>query len=180
MKSLQNYVSISKICIKIQFKECTHKSGHTLDLVLTRSADSIIENVIVTDPLISDHSAVHFNLSCSKPCLSKKVISYRQLKSVNIESFKADIVSSNLSSFTSHSPSILVQRYNTVLHDLVEKHAPLKVKEVTIRPSARWYSSEIDVEKRKLRKLEKKYRKTKSPEDYSLCENQGHVLKISC
>ncbi len=99
---------------------------------------------------------------------------------MNIEAFKVDVVSSDLSSFTSHSQSILVQKYYTVLHDLVEKHSPLKVKEVTIRPSVLWYSSEIDVGKRKLRKLEKKYRKTKSPEDYSLCENQGHVLKISC
>ena len=132
-------------------RERTHKNGHTLDLVLTRSSDDIVQNFLVTDPLISDHSAVHFNLLSSKPSLTSKVITYRQWKSVDIDAFKTDITWSDLSSFTSNDPSKLVQKYNTVLCDLVEKYAPLKVKEVTIRPSAPWYTSDIDIQKRKLR-----------------------------
>lgn len=37
----------------------THTSGHTLDLVISRHGEEPVKNVRVTDPVISDHSAVH-------------------------------------------------------------------------------------------------------------------------
>ena len=37
----------------------THTSGHTLDLVICRQGEEPVKNVRVTDPVISDHSAVH-------------------------------------------------------------------------------------------------------------------------
>ena len=44
----------------------THKSGHTLDLVITKANDNFIKYIEVSDPVISDHSAVHCGLSIKK------------------------------------------------------------------------------------------------------------------
>ena len=35
-------------------RQSTHKSGHVLDLVITRSGDQLVRNVRVSDPAVSD------------------------------------------------------------------------------------------------------------------------------
>ena len=46
----------------------THKDGHTLDLVITKSSDeSLIKELCVRDPVISDHCAIHCNLWMQNP-----------------------------------------------------------------------------------------------------------------
>ncbi len=42
---------------------------------------------------------------------------------------------------------------------LEDKHVPLKKKPITVRPQAEWYTSELELEKRKRRRLEQIYRK---------------------
>ena len=56
----------------------THASGHTLDLVITRSDDSLIKDTKVKDPVISDHLAIHCVLSIQKPQFRKKLINFRK------------------------------------------------------------------------------------------------------
>lgn len=65
----------------------THTSGHTLDLVITRSDDSLIKDTKVKDPVISDHLAIHCVLSIQKPQFRKKLINVRKLHSLNMDSF---------------------------------------------------------------------------------------------
>ena len=44
----------------------THRYGHTLDVVISRESDSLVENTCVHD-LISDHALVECTLKVSKP-----------------------------------------------------------------------------------------------------------------
>ena len=65
-------------------KEETHKNGHTLDRVITRSDDNdLTPHVSMTEPPISDRYAVLCKTSISKPCYSGKEINYRKLKSID-------------------------------------------------------------------------------------------------
>ena len=73
----------------------THVKGHTLDVVITR-ANTTVDNVIVTDPLISDHFCVSYTVDMCKPPFPKKEISYRKMKSIDLEQFKFDIENSRL------------------------------------------------------------------------------------
>ena len=75
----------------------THTSGHTLDLVIARSDDSLIKDTKVKDPVISDHLAIHCVLSIQKPQFRKKLINVRKLHSLNMDSFCKDIMDSPLS-----------------------------------------------------------------------------------
>ena len=63
----------------------THKEGHTLDLVITRSDDDIVSNLSIDSPFaLSDHAAVHFHLMLKKPVFDKKLITFRKLRSLTL------------------------------------------------------------------------------------------------
>ena len=43
----------------------------------------------------------------------------------------------------SFSLSVLVYEHSTRLKSLLDSHAPLKTKTITLRPSALWYTEEL-------------------------------------
>ena len=75
-------------------KDLTHKKTHTLDRIITRSNENTASNFSVYDPVISDHMVVHCNLHVNKSSCPK-TITYRNLRSINIDDFRHDIVNSD-------------------------------------------------------------------------------------
>ena len=132
----------------------THTSGHTLDLVITRSDDSLIKDTKVKDPVISDHLAINCVLSILKPQFRKKLINVRKLHSLNMDSFCKDIMDSPLLQDQATDLDMMVDQYDRVLRQLLDQHAPKKKRLVTVRPSAPWYTLDVVAEKRKRRRLE--------------------------
>ena len=65
-----------------------------------------------------------------------------------------------------------------MLRSLLDRHAPIKQRVVTVHPSAPWYSTEIAQNKRIRRKLERKCRSTQLPSDRKLfmCVHQCSVV----
>jgi hypothetical protein len=55
----------------------------------------------------------------------------------------------------------LVNRYNTGLRELLDKHAPLMTKEITDRPNTPWYDDNLRAAKRERRRAERVMRRTK-------------------
>ena len=81
----------------IQNVSCgTHNAGHTLDLVITRSGENFASSFEVSDPGISDHLAVKCKLQFTKVAPQKKRVSYRNLRSVSVDNFCADLQNSAL------------------------------------------------------------------------------------
>ena len=72
--------------------------------------------------------------------------------------------------------SELVDLYNKELSALLEQHAPLKKKIVTLRPTAPWYSEEIRKEKSKRRKLECHWRRTRLTIDREIYVQQCNTV----
>lgn len=87
----------------------THKSGHTLDVIITRCADSLLPTNSIADCLFSDHFTVISDLIIKKPSLTITQISYRKTKSIDIESFKNDL---QKSAVCQHSPENLNELVN--------------------------------------------------------------------
>ena len=50
---------------------------------------------------------------------------------------------------------VVVNNYDEVLRSLLDKHAPVKERVVTVHPSAPWYTAEVTAEKQKQRQLER-------------------------
>ena len=69
-------------------RSCTHRAGHTLDLVITRDAEYILNGISVDDSSeISDHYTVCADLRFVKPNWERKRICGRKLKAINLEHF---------------------------------------------------------------------------------------------
>ena len=152
--------------LRLHATQATHRAGHILDLIITRNDDeSFIRNVDVHDSTISDHFTLICLLDIRKPRYGRKTISSRNLKSVNNDAFRDSIEKSSLLSVDFVDVSQSVELYNSELSRILDCHAPLSTRRVTVRPAAPWYSNEIKTEKRKRRKLERQWRKCRLPSD---------------
>ena len=76
---------------------------------------------------------------------------------------------------------VLVEDYTTtLLSQVLDGHAPLKTKTVQARPKVPWYTSEIAEAKRRRRKAERKWRRTRLQEDLLAFKKlKNHVTYIS-
>ena len=105
--------------------EKTRANGHNLDLVISTAMDHFVTDVKTTDPVISDHLAVHATLRLEKPKFVKKVVSSQKLCGIDMTSLRSDIEDSVL---LQHQGDIhvAVNNYNEVLRSLLDKYAPVK------------------------------------------------------
>ena len=156
----------------------THRDGHTLDLVITRASEKELVSNCCVGQRISDHFAVHCNLALVKPSLERKVISYRKTRSIDFDKFRQDLANSSLLSDSSDHADLdaLVGAFNDTLSHLVDSHAPLKTRTITIRPHFPWYTDEIAAEKRKRRSLERRWRSSRFSGDYENYVTQCNIV----
>ena len=150
-------------------KVSTHISGHTLDLIITRNSDQLLVSAPWADHLFSDHMPVHCNILVEKPSFKKSQISYRKLKSINMEALRNDLSKSDLCNNTlSLELNDLVSCYNETLTSTLDRHAPLITKSVTKRPVVPWFSQELKLAKKERRHAERKWRRTKLDCDFRI------------
>ena len=121
----------------------TYRRGRVLDLVITRTDARTISDISVTDPMISDHSAVMITLPTSRSPRPKKLVKFRIFKRLDKDAFKADLRTSLSFSSSLQSPDEILHHFNTVITQLLDKHAPWKHCSLTIRPFALWHTDEI-------------------------------------
>ena len=123
---LSNYGLIQHV------NEPTHIHGGTLDLVLTRinACDNLqISNLQVAQSVTtSDHFLVRFSCKFDHiPCTDKVMVKARNLKDIDLISFKADILSSDISNPKKYDNcNNAFDTLQTELHRILEKHAPVR------------------------------------------------------
>ena len=135
--------------------------GHSLELVIYRKADNVVTDCSVSD-LICDHFAVHTFVKAHGPPRPRKKITYRELHNINEENFLSDMFALLL--FTAKAPDIgdrLIQ-YNDGLSSLLEAHAPLWTKMLTVRPANPWLTDEVMDTRREVRARERWWRGRKT------------------
>ena len=141
-------------------QEKTHVKGHILDLLISRDRDSLEISKVSVDDLISDHNLVSCLLSYPSPAKEKRTITYRDIKSIKIDDFRASLLASNLlQQYDSMDLDTLVECYNTELRSLMDSYAPLTVKRLPNVKREPWYSAEIADARRVTRRHERQYRK---------------------
>ena len=134
----------------------THTSGNTLDLLISRTLNSNLIQDVRPGTYFSDHCLALFSINISVPQLSRKKVSFRKTKAIQMTAFMEDLSASRLCQDPPSEPVKLVDCYNTTLAGLLDRHAPLKTKTVTVRPQVPWYSEEIYEAKRVRRRAERK------------------------
>lgn len=124
-------------------KKPTHEHGHILDLIVTRKSDDLIDGTPFPDKFISDHSSVLCRLKTARPSLVTKNVTFRKYKSIDISAFMDDISNSNLYRKTHGNIDELVASFNNTFRSTLDHHAPVKSKNITIRPRVPWMKEEI-------------------------------------
>ena len=89
---------------------------------------------------------------------------------------KTDIGRSPLLSDPSSDLQEPLHLYNSELPSILDKHAPLKSRMVTIRPAAPWFNEEIKLERRIRCRFERKWRRSGSPEDRIRFIEQNRIV----
>lgn len=153
---------VSSFGLQQHVTQTTHRNGHTLDLVFTRSTDSIMLSTKAEDHGFPDHFPVFMNLAVPKPELPKQSVSYRKIKDIQPSSLHEVISNSRLCvpSTAALPLNELTMLYNTELDSIINKLAPLKTRTITIRPQADWYNSSIREAKQRRRRAERQWRKS--------------------
>ncbi|WAR11312.1 hypothetical protein MAR_025492, partial [Mya arenaria] len=107
-----------------------------------------------------DHLAICTHLQTQKPKREHKIVSFRAFRDISIDDLVTDITNSQTLQSIESTTEELVERYNTCLQELLDKHAPLQTKVTTIRPNTTWYNDSLRAAKRNRRKAERKMRKS--------------------
>ena len=142
----------------------THIKGHTLDIVITPHKVNLKE-LYVKNIDLSHHYLINFNsLLMVETTKEKRTISYRS-KDVDMTKFSEDVKErlQSLNHTTDLKETINV--YNSSLSELVNKHAPVLTKTISIASHAPWFDAEYVSLRKSRRKAEKRYRKSKLDND---------------
>ena len=128
----------------------THKKGHILDVVITRDISSLLIGMpTVSEPRLGDtkgnpsgdHLAVCFRINLTKPDSVRQPVTFRKLRDICIPEFIKDLTP--IFNDTDRPLNELVHAYTTGIEAVVDKHAPVQRKSITLRPNAQRYSDEL-------------------------------------
>jgi len=154
-------------------EEPTHQSGHTIDFIISRTSESIVESTSVAD-LISDHHAVHASLICAQRHPSRESVSVRSLRRIDTSQLRHEISDAD---FDAVDVDEAVHKYNSILMDLLDTHAPRKTKVIVKKDLREWMNEDILVAKRLKRRAEMKWRKTKLTVFYEIYKEECTIVK---
>ena len=101
-----------------------------MDLVITNSDNDIRIAFPIIGDMISDHYAVKCSLSIFKPSVQVKTTQVRNLKDIDISSFKAELLKTELITEPSDGLTELVNQYNVCLAELLDTFAPLTERKI--------------------------------------------------
>jgi hypothetical protein len=158
--------------------EPTHKNGHTLDLVAYTDTMSV-STVKVVDVAISYHSMVSFTVSDTDAASGPKlpVRHLRKIKSVNIETFTADVnnVLKDVNLSCANDAALGIHNF---LAACLDRHAPLLEYKPRDRKSEVWMTPDILVARSKRRSLEKQFHRTKLTIHKEMYVNQVKKVNV--
>ena len=84
----------------------THRSGHSLDWLITNRATDVLD-LIVADMLLSDHFVISLDLLLRKPGRVTKKVPSRNIRSVDMHAYRTD--SRNVLQSESANPSVSIR-----------------------------------------------------------------------
>ena len=157
---LQSMALKQHVCIP------TQHHGHTLDLIITRDSDNLITDLPVTDTFLSDHATVLCNLSILKGKPITRDVTFRKLKSIDLEVFTDDLRASELLLDPPTLLTDLVRSYNTTLSSLLDEDAPPCTRAIVSRLSVPWFNEETRSAKRLRRRAERKWKLSNLDADF--------------
>ena len=146
----------------------THACGHTLDLLITRPS-LLPSNINVDVPVLSDHGLITYCLPQPRPpSVVKQRKEIRRLRDIDCDIFNDAVLRSSIcaiENLTDCSVANLCDLYQTELRHIVDVMAPPVSVMVSSRLSMPWYDSDCRDCCRRVRALERRYRRSRLATD---------------
>ena len=139
----------------------THSKGHTLDLIITNNDDEVISSLCPFFDLPSDHASITCKINMPRPMRVQVCKKHRKVYAIDVDNFTEDLKHLGFINDPPSTLPALVDSYNSELLSLLDKHAPLMDRTISIRPHAQWFSDELRVLKKEKRRLERKWVKSR-------------------
>ena len=109
---------------------------------------------------MSDHFLLCFTTNMASPIAQKKEIQARNLKAIDMLSFRNCLSMSDLVRLPPSNVDQLVLLYNQTLSSLLNKYAPMTNKLVIDRPDTSWFTPSVRKAKLARRIAEKRWRQS--------------------
>ena len=128
----------------------TCQNGGLIDLVITSDNSSVQDISIHEDGVGSGHHPIRFKVACQlHSTINVKEIRIRNFSKLNLNKIKEDFIRSPILSRPSGDANRMVQSYQDVLTEIMDKHCPIKKKTFKPRPTSVWYTNDLHELKRK-------------------------------
>eukprot|EP00914_Ancora_sagittata_P007694 GHVO01015045.1.p1 GENE.GHVO01015045.1~~GHVO01015045.1.p1 ORF type:complete len:491 (-),score=38.71 GHVO01015045.1:344-1816(-) len=168
---------ISSLEMKQHVKHPTHKSQHTLDLIITRClSDDRVRLNNVTNIGISDHYLIACDVDVVPSKQQKRTVTCRPWKRVNIDGFAHDLEAGLQHLDDSTDVETLAASFLEICQRVSHVHAPLKtitVKGDGLKP---WYSDDIHEARVIRRRYERLYNKSNLEIHRQMYVEQSHCV----
>ena len=136
----------------------THQADHTLELVITWNNQEMELRTIRPGYFLSDHCFVCVEIVIARPDVQSRMLSYCKLKSIDKPSSVIDLESICEDLLLIDDLNELAAQYNSRLLSLLDKHAPVTSKTLSVHSRVPWFSPTINNLKRERRKAERAWR----------------------
>ena len=153
-----------------------HKSDNILDLVFTELITQIQINYLSCGSFLSDHCTVDCITTIPRDEPKTKTIMYRKLKNINPEDMIEDIDALQ-DMIQDEDITDIINSLESVLKDVLDKHAPAITKTLTTRKSNPWFTEEVRSQKRLLRKIERTYCRYKTNTSWQNLRIQKQIYR---
>jgi len=107
----------------------THRSGHVLDVVVTRDNKHVLQDFAVSD-MISDHNLLLCRIHHPKLSPMRVTVTTRKRRDINMADIQEELESLAIPS--DHDVVILTDHYNQLLTRILDHHVPAREKTITI------------------------------------------------
>ncbi|XP_072018308.1 uncharacterized protein [Amphiura filiformis] len=154
----------------------THKYGNTLDLIFSHPEDGLFRDTF-TGTRLSDHHVIFCTLNLDKPTDVKEVRNCRNFRNMDQTSLNNDLVCKfKMLVSESNNSDLVTSKYNEIITDALDTHAPNTRKVCRARVRQPWYTQDIHKARRERRRLERRWRKSKSEAHHELYIAQNNVV----
>lgn len=145
----------------------THQAGGILDLVITHNDFSVDELTVDPSGVLSDHSLITCRApvhNCDAVMCTRRVRSWRIVDRTLLQQAVADSPVGGPPPLDA-SVDELCDTYHRTLHDIADQFAPERTIKSRLRPMSPWFDAECRSIRRKCRRLERRFRRSRDAAD---------------
>ena len=114
----------------------THKAGETLDLVITKNEEIVLDVEVIDNLSKSDHNMILVELTANnatKTTTTEKIYDWNR---ADMEKLRNEFKSTNWNEiFMNKTATEMWTEFTTILNNIQEKYVPLKLRRSNNRPS---------------------------------------------